>query len=133
MKTIGYCTLLVSLLAIAHVANAQTTTAPAVSTSAASTSATDSTALKSYVGSYTFSSGSPVQKFTVTTDKGELFGAADDYGKNKLLRQAKADTYLSTSSYGSTITFSRDATTQAVTGLTLTIQGTDLSAKRDTP
>ena len=93
----------------------------------------DSTLLKTYAGSYTFSSGSPIQKFTVTTQKGDLFGEADGYGKNKLIKQDKADTFQSTSSYGSIITFVRDAATKAVTGLTLAIQGTELSAKKDNP
>lgn len=93
----------------------------------------DSTLLKTYVGSYTFSSGSPLQKFTVTIEKGDLFGEADGYGKNKLVKQDKADTFQSTSSYGSIITFVRDAATKAITGLTLAIQGTELSAKKDNP
>lgn len=93
----------------------------------------DSTLLKTYAGSYTFGSGSPLQKFTITTEKGDLYGEADSYGKNKLVKQAKADTYQSTSSYGSIITFVRDAATKAVTGLTMAIQGTELSAKKDNP
>ncbi|GAB2561214.1 DUF3471 domain-containing protein [Spirosoma areae] len=112
--------LLISLLTIATGANAQT-------------ASTDSTNLKAYVGSYTFSGGSPVQKFTVTAEKGELFGEADSYGRNKLLKQAKADTYQSTSSYGSIITFVRDAATKAVTSLTLAAQGNELAAKKDNP
>ncbi|WP_420151198.1 DUF3471 domain-containing protein [Spirosoma sp.] len=111
-----------SLLMLATISNAQTA-APS----------TDSTALKAYVGSYSFDSDSPVKKYTVTTEKGELYGSADDLGKNKLVRQDKADTYKSTSSYGSVITFVRDAATKAVTGFTMAIQGTELSAKKDKP
>jgi hypothetical protein len=91
----------------------------------------DSTNLKAYAGSYTFASGSPLQKFTITAEKGDLYGEADSYGKNKLVKQAKADTYQSTSSYGSMIIFARDAATKAITGLTMVIQGTELSAKKD--
>ena len=126
MKSILTTWLLTSLLTLGLIvtANAQTqpTTAPVP--------AADSTSLSAYAGAYTFGSGSPVQKFTVSTEKGDLYGEADSFGKNKLIRQAKADTYQSTSSYGSIITFVRDAT-NAVTGLTLAAQGTELSAKKD--
>ena len=123
MKTILSVMLLSSLLAMATVSNAQTAPAPATTT--------DSTALKAYVGSYTFGSGSPVSKYIITTEKGELYGEADSYGRNKLIKQAAADTYQSTSSYGSIIKFVRDAGTKAVTSLTLAAQGNDLSAKKD--
>ncbi|CAN5503849.1 hypothetical protein BH09BAC4_BH09BAC4_33490 [soil metagenome] len=109
-----------SLLAITNVANAQT-------------ASSDTTNLKAYLGSYTLSNGSPIQKYTITAEKGDLFGEADSYGKNKLVKQAKADTYQSTSSYSSMITFMRDATTKAITGLTLSAQGTELTAKKDNP
>ncbi|AKD56542.1 hypothetical protein [Spirosoma radiotolerans] len=97
----------------------------------AQTASADS--VKAYTGSYTFASGSPIQKYVITTEKGDLFGEADSYGKNKLVKQAKADTYQSTSSYGSIITFVRDAATKAVTSLTMAIQGTELTAKKDNP
>lgn len=113
------------VVTIAFTTTAQTTTAPATAPAA------DSTNLSAYAGAYTFGSGSPVQKFTVSAEKGELYGEADSFGKNKLIKQTKADTYQSTSSYGSLITFVRDATTKAVTGLTLSAQGTELSAKKD--
>ncbi len=86
-----------------------------------------------YTGTYSFESGSPVNKFFVTVDKGELYGEADSNGPNKLLKQAAANTFKSTSSYGSIITFTRDATTKASTGLTLAVQGTELQAKRENP
>ena len=127
MKSILTTWLLTSLLttAAAVTVNAQTT-APATAPAA------DSTDLSAYAGAYTFESGSPVQKFTVSTEKGDLYGEADGYGKKKLIKQAKADTYQSTSSYGSMITFERDAT-KAVTGLTLSAQGTTIAAKKDKP
>ncbi|WP_461105699.1 DUF3471 domain-containing protein [Spirosoma koreense] len=96
-------------------------------------SATDSTALKAYAGSYSFASDSPIHKYTVTVEKGELYGAADDYGKNKLLKQDKADTFKSTSSYGSVLTFIREAGSKAVTGFSMAIQGSELAAKKDNP
>lgn len=108
------------LLAIASAAKAQMASA-------------DSTTLKAYTGSYTFPSGSPLQKYVITADKGELFGEADSYGKNKLVKQTKADTFQSTSSYGSMITFVRDAATKAVTSLSIAAQGTELTAKKDNP
>ena len=122
MKIMLSVLLLSSLLAIATTSNAQTTPAP---------STTDSTALKAYVGSYTFGSGSPVAKYTITMEKGELYGEAESYGKYKLVKQAAADTYQSTSSYSGIITFIRDTATKAVTSLTLAVQGTELSAKKD--
>ncbi|MFD2933728.1 DUF3471 domain-containing protein [Spirosoma flavum] len=112
-----------SLLAIAISTNAQTTPG----------SSADSTSLKAYAGSYTLASGSPIQTYVITVDKGDLFGEADSYGKNKLVKQAKTDTYQSTSSYGSMITFIRDAATKAVTSLTMSAQGTELTAKKDNP
>jgi hypothetical protein len=120
MKRILSFLLGLSLFALATTSNAQSIPA-------------DSTSLKAYAGTYTFESGSPVQKFIVTTDKGDLFGEADTNGKNKLLKQDKADTFKSTSSYGSVITFVRDVATKAVTGFTMAIQGTELSAKKDKP
>lgn len=124
MKSILTTWLLTGLLivTIAMAATAQTTPAPAT--------APDSTSLSAYAGAYTFESGSPVQKFTVSSEKGELYGEADGYGKNKLVKQTKADTYQSTSSYGSMITFERDAN-KAVTGLILSAQGTTIAAKKD--
>lgn len=103
----------------------------AVATHAQTTPAADS--LTAYVGTYTFTSGSPVSKYIITADKGILYGEADSYGKNKLVKQPAADTYQSTSSYGSMITFVRDATTKAVTKLMLSAQGNDLSAQKDKP
>ena len=123
MKRLTTFLLGLSLLMLATLSNAQTTSA----------STADSTNLKAYVGSYTFDSDSPIKKYIITADKGDLYGAADDYGKNKLLKQDKADTYKSTSSYGSVITFVRDAATKAVASLTMAIQGAELSAKKDNP
>ena len=126
MKSILTTWLLTGVLTIAAITtNAQTQPATAPVPSA------DSTNLSAYTGAYTFGSGSPVQKFTVSTEKGELYGEADSFGKNKLVKQAKADTYQSTSSYGSIIIFVRDATTKAVTGLTLAALDTELVAKKD--
>lgn len=97
----------------------------------AQTPAADS--LNAYAGTYTFASGSPVNTFIVTVDQGTLYGEVDGNGKNKLLKQPAVDTFKSTSSYGSVITFLRDAATKAITGFTLIAQGTELSAKKEKP
>lgn len=123
MKLLQKILVVGSLISWATLSNAQT----------ASVLPADSANLKAYAGSYTFASGSPVQKYSITVDKGELYGEADSYGKNKLVKQAKADTYQSTSSYGSIIIFVRDAATKAVTSLNMSAQGTELSAKKENP
>lgn len=123
MKLLQKILVVGSLISWATLSNAQT----------ASVSPADSANLKAYAGSYTFASGSPVQKYSITVDKGELYGEADSYGKNKLVKQAKADTYQSTSSYGSIIIFVRDVATKAVTSLNMSAQGTELSAKKENP
>ena len=128
MKTLLTTYLLASLLTMATTI---TSFAQTAQPAAVPIPSTDSTNLSAYTGVYSFNSGSPIQKFTVSTEKGELFGEADGFGKNKLVKQAKADTYQSTSSYGSIITFVRDA--KAVTGLTLAAQGTELVGKKENP
>ncbi|WP_080239790.1 DUF3471 domain-containing protein [Spirosoma rigui] len=117
------------LVAITSGVMAQTQNQPAVPVVATA----DSANLNAYTGTYTFPSGSPIQKFTVSTEKGELYGEADTFGKNKLVKQAKADTYQSTSSYGSMITFVKDVANKTITGLTLSAQGTELVAKKENP
>lgn len=88
--------------------------------------------LQEYVGVYTFTtSGSPITNFIVTAKQEELFGEADSYGANKLLKQAEADKFVSTSSYGSTIIFIRDAESKKITGLQLVIQGNTLEAAKE--
>ena len=90
------------------------------------------TDLQEYVGVYTFTtSDSPITKFRITEKEGELYGEADSYGANKLLKQSEADKFVSTSSYGSTIIFVRQADTKQVTGLQLIIQGNTLEATKE--
>ena len=64
--------------------------------------------------------------YKVTKDGGFLYGEADSYGNNKLLKQKDVDTYVSTSSYGSTIIFVRDPATKKVTGLKMLLQGNEV-------
>jgi hypothetical protein len=88
--------------------------------------------LQEYAGVYTFTtSDSPISTFQITVKNGELYGEADSYGANKLLKQADADKFVSTSSYGSTIIFLRNAETKKVNGLQLIIQGNTLEATKD--
>jgi hypothetical protein len=64
--------------------------------------------------------------YKVTKDGGFLYGEADSYGNNKLLKQKEVDTYVSTSSYGTTIIFTRDPATKKVTGLKMLLQGNEV-------
>lgn len=123
------CLLATLLTMVATIASTAQTVQPAAVPTPSSSA--DTTSLSAYTGVYTFNSGSPIQKFTVSTEKGVLYGEADGFGRNKLVKQAKADTYQSTSSYGSIITFVRDA--KVVTGLTLAAQGAELVGKRANP
>ncbi len=120
MKQLLALVLLSGLLSIGTLAKAQTTP-------------TDSTALKAYAGTYTFEGDSPVRKYVITLNKGDLFGQADDMGSNKLVKKEGDDTYQSTSSYGSVITFIRDTATKAVSGFKMAVQGAELTAKKDNP
>lgn len=107
------------------------TTAFAQSTASTSGTATAPTAnVADYAGTYTFAAGSPLSTYTVTIKDGDVYGDAG-MGNFNLVKQAKADQYQSTSSYGSIITFTRDASTKAVTGLTLAVQGQEISATKD--
>ena len=64
--------------------------------------------------------------YKITKDGGFLYGEADSYGNNKLLKQKEADTFVSTSSYGSTIIFTRDPATKKVTGLKMLLRGNEV-------
>jgi hypothetical protein len=121
MKT--YLLALCCMFALGTVATAQTAApAPASVTAAAN--------LTEYTGNYTFASGSPLSTYTVTVKDGALHGDAG-MGNYKLNKLDKADQFQSTSSYGSVITFTRDANTKAVTGLTLAAQGQEITATKD--
>ncbi|MCY7349777.1 MAG: DUF3471 domain-containing protein [Cytophagaceae bacterium] len=96
-----------------------------------SQTAADSVDVQQYAGRYKMPEGTPIAAYTVTLENGEVFGEADGYGKFKLIRQKDADTYLSTSSYGSTIIFTRDATSKQVSGLKMLIQGNELIAVKE--
>lgn len=91
----------------------------------------DSTELKSYAGTYTFAQNDNFKQFVITVENGELFGAVDTYPKNKLVRQPAADTFKSTSEYGSVFTFIRDAATKVVSGFKMQIMGNEITATKD--
>lgn len=95
--------------------------------SIAQTVSTDS--LKEYAATYKMKAGAPFDSFIVKIQEGYLFGEADSNGSNKLLKQILNDTFLSTSSYGSTIVFMRDSKNKVI-GLKLFIQGTELDAEK---
>lgn len=90
----------------------------------------DSADLQAYAGTYEFASGSPIGQFVIKLEKGDLYGEADSYGSNKLLKQPEPDTFKSTSQYGSVLTFTRDAATKAITGFKMAIQGQELVARK---
>ena len=85
--------------------------------------------LKDFVGEYVMKGESPFTKYKITLVNNDLFGEADEYGANKLLKQKEADTFLSTSSYGSTIIFIRNADKKVI-GLKIILQGNELSADK---
>ena len=91
----------------------------------------DSTDLKAYAGTYTFAPNDNVKQYIITVENGELYGAVDTNPKNKLVKQAAADTFKSTSQYGSIFTFSRDAASKQVTGFKIQIMGNELTATKD--
>ena len=84
--------------------------------------------LAEYVGEYKMSDF--FARYSITIDGDNLYGEADSYGANKLIKQKEADTFVSTSSYGSTIVFTRDVTTKKVTGLKISIQGSEAIGKK---
>jgi hypothetical protein len=91
----------------------------------------DSVDVNQYVGKYNLGNNGVIPSYTITVKDGQLYGEAEGYGAFKLVKQKDADTWQSTSSYGSMILFTRDAKTNAVTGLKLTIQGNELIGTRE--
>ena len=62
--------------------------------------------LKEYAGSYKMKEF--FSKYVVVYKNGELYAEADSYGENRILPQATPETFKSTSSYGTIVTFVRD-------------------------
>ncbi len=111
-------------------ANAEPTPAPPVA-GLFYTAPADSVRLADYVGNYTFASNGYFTTAHITVKEGALQGEIDSNGQYKLNKLTDADVFQSTSSYASIYTFLRDATTKQITGLKLTIQGTDVLATKD--
>ncbi len=80
--------------------------------------------LDEYIGEYKMKEYFSIYK--ISKDGGFIYGEADNYGNNKLLKQKEIDTYVSTSSYGSIIIFTRDVTTKKVTGIKMILQGNEV-------
>ncbi len=103
---------------------------PTITRSIVSVMASDSVDLNQYVGKYVIGGNDIITAYTISVKEGQLFGEAEGYGAYKLIKQKDAETWQSTSSYGSMIVFTRDAKTNAVTGLKLIIQGNELIGKK---
>ena len=85
--------------------------------------AKDSINLTEYVGVYKYSE--MLNQAAVTLKDGFLVGEVDSYGSYKLLPQKEADTFQSTSSYGTVYVFQRDAAKKVV-ALKLQLMGQEL-------
>lgn len=84
-----------------------------------------------YAGTYTFAENGTFTKLTITVESGEIYGQVDSNDRYKLVRQPEADTFKSTSSYGSIFTFTRDPNTKAVTGFKMKIMDNNLEGTKD--
>jgi hypothetical protein len=84
--------------------------------------------LDEFLGEYKMTEYFSVYK--VTKEGGFLYGEADSFGSNKLLKQKEADTYVSTSSYGTTIIFTRNPASKKVTGIKMLLQGNEVIGKK---
>lgn len=92
-------------------------------------SLTTADSLSEYVGTYKMKDNGYFSEYKITLKEGSLYGEADQNGANKLLKQDKADTFKSTSQYGSIITFKRNAEKKVI-GLSLLIQDTEMNADK---
>jgi hypothetical protein len=88
----------------------------------------ESNPLKDYVGTYQMDTF--FKTATVTEVGGSLFAAIDDYGNNQLIKEPEADTFKSTSSYGTIFEFKRDANKKII-GVTLKLMGQEVSGKKE--
>ena len=84
--------------------------------------------LTDYAGTYKFME--TFSQATVLVKDGFLFGEVDSYGSNKLLPQTDADTYKSTSSYGTVFVFKRDDAKKVI-ALTLKLMGQELTGDKE--
>jgi hypothetical protein len=84
--------------------------------------------LTAFVGSYKFTEY--FSKGVVEVKDGELYAEIDAYGKNKLIKQPEADTFKSTSTYGTVFKFKRNAEGK-VNGVTLQLMGQELTGEKE--
>lgn len=117
MKKILF-TLSLSLILTAVMAKNAPTTSPAI----------DTAGLEQYAGIYNFDG--QLTKATVIVKENSLFSEVDSYGSNKLIALQDADTFQSTSSYGSIYVFQRDPATKMVTGVILKLMGQEIAGKK---
>ena len=87
----------------------------------------DSVNLIDYVGVYKFSE--TFSQATITLKDGFIYGEVDSYGNNKLLPEADADTFKSTSSYGTIYIFKRNAEKKVI-AVTLKVMGQELTGEK---
>jgi hypothetical protein len=120
MKKILF-TLGLSLILMAVMAKNAPNTSPAI----------DTAGLEQYAGVYNFDG--QLTKATVIVKENALFSEVDSYGSNKLIALPDADTFQSTSTYGSIYVFQRDAVTKMVTGVILKLMGQEIMGKKAKP
>ena len=96
-------------------------------TAASKPAVKDSVNLSDYVGVFKFSE--TFSQATITLKDGFIFGEVDSYGNNKLLPEAEADTFKSTSSYGTIYVFKRNPAKKVVS-LTLKVMGQELTGEK---
>jgi Domain of unknown function (DUF3471) len=100
-------------------------------TLSAQTAAVSDTAkvnLTDYVGKYTFSEFFKQGKLEIKND--ELYAELDEYGSNKILKEAGKDTFKSTSSYGTIYTFIRNAEGKVI-GVKLELMGQEVTGNKE--
>ncbi len=84
----------------------------------------EDTKLAEYIGQYKMESF--FELGTITEKDGFLYAELDSYGINKLLKEEAADTFKSTSSYGTVFTFKRDSTNKVI-GVSLKLMDNEVN------
>ena len=109
------------------------TTGAAVAQQAAppQTAPAPANSLTDYAGSYKFADNGYFTRLVVTVENGKVYGQVDANDKYEFVRQPAPDTFKSTSSYGSVFVFTRSAASRQITGVTMQIQGNELTASRE--
>jgi len=91
----------------------------------------DSVDLTSYAGTYSFGEVFRYRNMSLLWRGAPCTVKRIPMVRNKLLKQPDADTFKSTSSYGSIIVFKRDPATKKVTSLILKIMDQEVPAKKE--